>query len=91
MKTKEELEEIKKELEALNVKLAELSPEELKQVIGGSVTPEELEKRISAERRDDYRNSSPVNSLLPILLESMDFYRIINDIANGDTPHSSAK
>ena len=36
MKTKEELNELKKEVEALNRKLAELSAEELEQVKGGS-------------------------------------------------------
>ncbi len=35
MKTKEELNFLKSELEALNVKLAELSEDELKQVTGG--------------------------------------------------------
>ena len=35
-KTKEELNEIKKEVEALNKKLAELSEEELEQVSGGN-------------------------------------------------------
>ena len=35
MKTKEELNELKKEVEALNKKLRELNEEELSQVIGG--------------------------------------------------------
>ena len=35
MKTKEELNALKKEVEALNAKLAELSEEELKEVTGG--------------------------------------------------------
>ena len=35
MKTKEELNELKEEVEALNKKLAELTEEELKQVSGG--------------------------------------------------------
>ncbi len=40
MKTKEELEQIKKEVEILNKKLKELSEEELKQVSGG-VNPDD--------------------------------------------------
>lgn len=35
MKTKEELNNLKREVEALNTKLAELTEDELKQVIGG--------------------------------------------------------
>ena len=35
MKTKEELQELKKEVESLNKKLAELTEEELAQVTGG--------------------------------------------------------
>ena len=35
MKTKEELDNLKREVEALNTKLAELTEDELKQVIGG--------------------------------------------------------
>lgn len=37
MKTKEELNALKNEVEALNKKLAELTDEELKQVIGGII------------------------------------------------------
>ena len=37
MKTKEELNELKEEVETLNKKLAELNEEELAQVAGGSV------------------------------------------------------
>ena len=42
MKTKEELNAIKEEVKALNVKLAELTDEELAQVFGGATifTPE---------------------------------------------------
>ena len=36
MKTKEELNVLKEEVETLNEKIRELTPEELKQVIGGS-------------------------------------------------------
>lgn len=35
MKTKEELDNLKREVEALNTKLAELTEDELKHVIGG--------------------------------------------------------
>ena len=37
MKTKEELEELKKEVEDLNEKLKELTEDELKEVTGGAV------------------------------------------------------
>ena len=40
MKTKEELNALKEEIETLNKKLAELTEEELKQVAGGDVPPE---------------------------------------------------
>ena len=39
MKTKEELNALKEEVEALNKKLAELSDEELQQVAGGAASP----------------------------------------------------
>ena len=39
MKTKEEIEELKKECETLATKLSELSEEELKQVTGGTDIP----------------------------------------------------
>ena len=39
MKTKEELDAIKEEVETLNKKLAELNEEELSQVAGGFVPP----------------------------------------------------
>ena len=38
MKTKKELDELKKEIETLNEKIRELTPEELEEVTGGSVT-----------------------------------------------------
>ena len=37
MKTKEELDALKEEVEAMNKKLAELTEEELEQVTGGSI------------------------------------------------------
>ena len=42
MKTKEELNALKEEVETLNKKLAELSEDELKQVSSGAITPEEV-------------------------------------------------
>ena len=39
MKTKEELNALKKEVETLNKKLAELTDEELAQVVGGLLLP----------------------------------------------------
>ena len=39
MKSKEELNELKKEVEAVNEKLQELTPEELEQVSGGQRIP----------------------------------------------------
>lgn len=39
MKTKEELNELKEKIETLNRKLAELTDEELEQVIGGVTVP----------------------------------------------------
>ena len=41
MKTPEELNALKEDLEALNSKLAELSEDELKQVAGGGITVED--------------------------------------------------
>lgn len=41
MKTKEELDAIKEEVEALNKKLKELDEEELNQVSGGRITVED--------------------------------------------------
>ena len=39
MKTKEELNALKEEVEAVNEKLAELTPEEIAQITGGGVRP----------------------------------------------------
>ena len=47
MKTKEELNTIKEEVEALNKKLRELTEEELEQVNGGlKLDPERLRKKV---------------------------------------------
>ena len=47
MKTKEELNTIKEEVEALNNKLAELTDEELEQVNGGAkLDPERFRKKV---------------------------------------------
>ena len=55
MKTKEELNALKEEVEALNKKLAELSEEELVQVTGGS-TDESIDD-ILQRQRDDIRRA----------------------------------
>ena len=39
MKTKEELNELKEEVESMNEKLKELTPEELQQIYGGAFGP----------------------------------------------------
>ena len=47
MKTKEELNTIKEEIEALNNKLAELTDEELEQVNGGAkLDPERFRRKV---------------------------------------------
>ena len=46
MKTKEELNALKEEVETLNKKLAELSEEELAQVSGGNYVPHGLQQII---------------------------------------------
>ena len=45
-KTKEELNELKKEVEAVNEKLAELTPEEIAQVYGGVERPSHMCTRV---------------------------------------------
>lgn len=54
MKTKEELEQLKEEVAALNVKLAELTDEELKQVSGGGF---DLEVKICPICGNEYQGS----------------------------------
>ena len=49
MKTKEELNALKKEVEALNKKLAELSDEELEQVTGGDWVYKDIETSLDSE------------------------------------------
>ena len=46
MKTKEELNALKKEVEAVNEKLAELTPEEIAQITGGVERPGLLTMRV---------------------------------------------
>ena len=46
MKSKEELNKIKKEVEAVNEKLAELTPEEIAQVTGGMREVIEIHREI---------------------------------------------
>ena len=49
MKTKEELNALKIEVEALNKKLAELTEDELKQVSGGSWVYKDIEISLESE------------------------------------------
>ena len=62
MKTKEELNALKEEVETLNKKLTELSEDELKQVTGGYHVPIHIEVIRSKERDialiGDYANGS---------------------------------
>ena len=59
MKTKEELDVLKKDVEALNQKLAELNEEELKQVIGATAGPLVMS-------RGHFIEGSVVNDFTPI-------------------------
>ena len=61
-KTKEELNELKKEVETVNEKLAELTPEEIAQVSGGRVAPRRFKPGLVSRvivtagcEADDYR------------------------------------
>lgn len=49
MKTKEELNALRNEVEALNMKLAELTEEELAQVIGGGWVYQDIEISLESE------------------------------------------
>ena len=49
MKTKEELNALKKEVEALNNKLAELTDEELAEVVGGGWVYQDIEISLESE------------------------------------------
>ena len=51
MKTPEELNALKEEVEVLNKKLAELTEEELAQVSGGKATPKKSGSAITTEDR----------------------------------------
>ena len=51
MKTKEELNALKEEVETLNKKLAELTDEELVQVCGGKASPKKSVSAITTEDR----------------------------------------
>lgn len=48
-KTQEELQQLKTEYEQLNKKLSELSPEEIKLVVGGALSEEELHPHASGD------------------------------------------
>ena len=61
-KTKEELDALKEEVEAVNEKFAELTPEEIAQVSGGLVTPRRCKPGLVSRvivtagfEADDYR------------------------------------
>ena len=60
MKTKEELNALKEEVETLNKKLAELSEEELKQVVGG--TQENTCPRGKTEMDQECKNCSETSA-----------------------------
>ena len=64
MKTKEELNALKEEVEALNKKLAELTDEELAQVAGGSV---EMEIRVCEECGTEFEVDPYLMRLYPEL------------------------
>ena len=57
MKSKEELDALKEEVEAVNEKLQELTPEEIAQVSGGRVAPRDPQRVIvtAGFEADDYR------------------------------------
>ena len=52
MKTQEELKTLKKEVETMNKKLAELSEEELAQVTGGTVILDDCKNNCGGTRKD---------------------------------------
>lgn len=52
MKTKEELNTLKEEAEAVNEKLRELTEDELRQVTGGGLVPRDVTSRTAKERCD---------------------------------------
>ena len=66
MKTKEELNALKEEVEALNRKLAELSEDELKKVIGGAEEPDirkdEYESIIMTSTESSSRDSAKIRT-----------------------------
>ena len=64
MKTKEELNALKEEVETLNKKLAELTDEELAQVAGGSV---EMEIRVCEECGTEFERDPYLMRLYPEL------------------------
>ncbi len=76
MKTKEELNALKAEVETVNKKLAELSENELEEVVGGGFK-EWLEREI--KKGEDYYsntkgpvNPGPVNPILPGVLPEIE-------------------
>ena len=63
MKTKEELNALKEEVETLNKKLAELTEEELNQVTGGDYSPDGL-CTYGQEDPVSYQNEQTIHILL---------------------------
>ena len=61
MKTKEELNALKEEVETLNKKLRELTPEELEQVTGGTPDISRLKRDITSQGNVIVYNSSSPN------------------------------
>ena len=55
MKTKEELNALKEEVKALNMKLAELTEEELKQVVGGVNVPFDTPKGSGTDTNSTFK------------------------------------
>ena len=63
MKTKEELNALKEEVETLNKKLAELTEEELAQVSGGSSAEDPSGYQISERMRSKIRSTDGIGHL----------------------------
>lgn len=63
---KEELNALKNEVEALNRKLAELSEDEIKLVMGGSGTPSKSHRELEEEQESLIANKLSVNWGTPL-------------------------
>ena len=58
MKTREELNALKEEVENLNKKLAELTEDELKQVVGGAGTNFNIDDQSGGKEFNIYKNTT---------------------------------